>query len=110
MSALPPSKGDPDGVPLLSPADVLQDAVLRQIRQEEAERALQRLTPREIEVLRALAAGMDNQAIADRLAIAKRTVHSHIDRILRKLEVASRLQAVLFAFRYGFLDLDDLDD
>jgi DNA-binding NarL/FixJ family response regulator len=98
------------GAPLLNPADVLQDAVLRQVRQDEAERALERLTPREVDVLRALAAGLDTQSIAERLGIGERTVHSHVEGMLGKLDVPSRLQAVLFALRHGFLDLNDLDD
>jgi DNA-binding NarL/FixJ family response regulator len=98
------------GALLLNPADVLQDAVLLQIKQEEAERALQRLSPREVDVLRALAAGLDNDGIANRLSVAKGTVYSHMDHILRKLGVTSRLQAVLFALRYGLFDLRDIDD
>jgi DNA-binding NarL/FixJ family response regulator len=97
------------GAPLLNPAEVLEDAVLRLIRQEEADRALQSLSPREVDVLRALAAGLDNRGVADRLAIHERTVHSHIESILDKLNVSSRLQAVLIALRFGFLDLSDLD-
>jgi LuxR family transcriptional regulator of csgAB operon len=59
-------------------------------------------------VLRALATGLDNQGIAVRLFVSSETVRSHIVRILRKLNVDSRLQAVLFAVRHGFLMEDDL--
>lgn len=98
------------GTQLPQPADVLRDAVLRQTQLEDAERALQRLTPREVDVLRALAAGLDNRSVADRLGITERTVHTHVESMLDKLGVASRLQAVLFALRHGFLDLNDIDD
>jgi DNA-binding NarL/FixJ family response regulator len=98
------------GTQLLQPADVLRDAVLRQTQFEEAERALQSLTPREVDVLRALAAGLDSRSVADRLGITERTVHTHVDSMLGKLGVMSRLQAVLFALRNGFLDLRDIDE
>jgi LuxR family maltose regulon positive regulatory protein len=51
------------------------------------------LTPRELEVLRLVAAGASNPAIAEQLFITVRTVKSHVSNILRKLDVSSRLQA-----------------
>ncbi|HEV2127673.1 MAG TPA: response regulator transcription factor [Thermomicrobiales bacterium] len=99
------------GQPLISPAEaveLLREAVANQARTDEGRRALESLTDRERDVLRALATGLDNQAIADRLHISHETVRSHIVRILRKLGVESRLQAVLFALRYGFLDPHDI--
>jgi len=51
------------------------------------------LTPREVEVLRLLAAGASNRAIAEQLVISEGTVKSHVHRILRKLNVTSRTQA-----------------
>ncbi len=59
-------------------------------------------------MLRALAAGLDNQAIADRLHLGTATVRSHVVQVLRKLDVNSRLQAALFAVRHGVVDEDDL--
>jgi DNA-binding NarL/FixJ family response regulator len=59
------------------------------------------LTPREIEVLRLLSDGMDQRDIAERLVISPKTVATHIQHILVKLEVHSRAQAVAAAHRYG---------
>jgi DNA-binding NarL/FixJ family response regulator len=99
------------GTPLISPVEavaLLREAVDLRARSDEGRRALAALTPREGDVLRALAAGLDNQAIADRLYISHETVRSHVVHILRKLGAESRLQAVLFALRHGFLTPDDL--
>jgi LuxR family maltose regulon positive regulatory protein len=52
------------------------------------------LTPRELEVLRLIAAGLTNEQIAARLVIAKGTVKKHIDNLYAKLEVRTRTQAV----------------
>jgi len=59
------------------------------------------LTPRELEVLRLLANGLDNTAIAERLIVTKRTVQNHISTIYGKLGVSSRAEAMLFAIRHG---------
>ena len=59
------------------------------------------LTAREWEVLRQVAAGHSNQAIADRLVISERTVRTHVSNILGKLGVASRTQAALWAREQG---------
>ena len=55
------------------------------------------LTPREIEVLQLMSRGLSNAAIAESLVIAESTVKVHVRHILRKLDVATRLQAVLKA-------------
>lgn len=57
------------------------------------------LTVREMEVLRLLADGTSTQAIADSLFISVTTTRNHIQNILRKLEVHSKLEAVALAFR-----------
>jgi DNA-binding NarL/FixJ family response regulator len=62
-----------------------------------------KLTPREAEVLRLLASGLTQPAIAERLVISSRTVASHIEHILEKLGVHSRAEAVALAHRSGFL-------
>lgn len=58
-----------------------------------------RLTKRELEVLGLLAEGLTQTEIADKLVISQKTVGSHIERILIKLGVRSRTQAVALAFR-----------
>jgi DNA-binding NarL/FixJ family response regulator len=57
------------------------------------------LTPREIEVLRLLAQGLEQDDIAGQLYISRRTVGTHIENILRKLRVHTRAQAVALAYR-----------
>jgi NarL family two-component system response regulator LiaR len=64
------------------------------------------LTSREVEVLRLLAQGRDNQQIADLLVISETTVRTHVSNILRKLHLASRTQAALYALREGLASLD----
>jgi PAS domain S-box-containing protein len=59
-----------------------------------------RLTPRESEVLRLLATGLDNAKIADVMGISATTVRNHIDHVLTKLGVHSKLEAVVFAARH----------
>lgn len=59
------------------------------------------LTERELEVLRLLAEGLSNQAIAQKLTLSERTVGAHVSHILKKLHVASRTQAALYAIREG---------
>lgn len=61
------------------------------------------LTPRETEVLRLLAQGLDNAAIAQALVVTKRTVQNHVSTIYGKLGVDSRTQAALYAIRRGLV-------
>jgi DNA-binding NarL/FixJ family response regulator len=63
-----------------------------------------RLTPREQEVLRLLAKGLTPKAIAAELFISRKTVATHIQRILTKLDVHSRAEAVAIAHRGGLVD------
>jgi len=65
------------------------------------------LSERELEVLRLIARGMRNQDIADSLVISEVTVRSHVSSVLRKLQLASRTQAALYALRQGLVPLDE---
>lgn len=71
----------------------------------EDEGAVQTLTPREGEVLRLLAEGLTNKAIAQRLEISDHTVKFHVNAILGKLNAQSRTDAVVRATRRGWLSL-----
>jgi NarL family two-component system response regulator LiaR len=65
------------------------------------------LSERELEVLRLVAQGMSNQEIASALVVGEATVRSHVSAILRKLQLASRTQAALYALRQGLATLDE---
>ena len=75
-------------------------------RERDARRAADQLTPRELDVLEALANGLSNKQIAERLHISLETERTHIMNIMTKLGAHSRLQALLFCLRYGIVDLD----
>lgn len=64
------------------------------------------LTSREMEVLKLLAQGMNNRAIAENMSVSERTVHAHLSNIFTKMGVSSRLEAVLLAIRRGWLTLE----
>jgi two-component system, NarL family, response regulator LiaR len=64
------------------------------------------LTQRELEILKLVAQGMDNQGIAKRLVIGGATVRTHMSNILSKLHLANRVQATLYALREGLSSLD----
>lgn len=63
------------------------------------------LTPREVEILQFLARGMSNRDIAGTLYISERTVQAHLTNIFAKMQVSSRLEAVLKGIRQGWLTL-----
>jgi predicted ATPase/DNA-binding CsgD family transcriptional regulator len=69
----------------------------------ESEALTERLTSREIEVLRLIAEGCSNREIADRLYISHRTAMQHVANILGKLDVNSRTAAAAYAHRHGLL-------
>ena len=64
---------------------------------------LSSLSPRELEILRGIAAGASNKEIARQLSIAETTVKIHVQHILRKLDVTSRVHAAVLATESGLL-------
>ena len=97
------------GEQLLSQEEVIEALrFLTRVREStrEAQLASEKLTPREREVLQALAEGSSDKEIARRLHVGEGTVHSHVTNILSKLEVSSRLQALVFAVRHGLVTIE----
>ncbi len=97
------------GEQLLSVSEVLELLRLagQQRRQDrDAGLALRGLTPREREVLQLLTEGLNDKEIAQRLHVSPQTARTHMENILNKLGVNSRLQALVFALRHGVVTLD----
>ena len=67
---------------------------------------VERLSDRELDVLKLAAKGLTNRAIGVELSISQRTVHSHLINIFAKLHVNSRTEASMKAVRLGWIDLD----
>ncbi len=89
----------------------LHPTIARKLLQEVAhpadlQPAPEALTVRELTVLRLIAQGLNNQEIADELAVSEPTVRAHVSRILGKLHLASRTQAALYAVREGLTSED----
>lgn len=72
--------------------------------------ALESLTEREVEILKLVAQGLGNEAIAARLVISPRTAGVHISHILDKLGLENRTQAALYALRQGWVSLHPLQE
>lgn len=71
------------------------------VTSEPAYSYLERLTPREREVLDLIACGLNNREIAEKLVITEKTVKTHVSHLLDKLELADRTQAAIFALKNG---------
>ncbi len=97
------------GESLLSTEEIiklLQLAEQSRERDREAQRSVQQLTPRELEVLQALADGLSDKEVSESLHVGVGTVRNHLVSIFSKLGVNSRLQALIFAVRQGLVEIN----
>jgi DNA-binding NarL/FixJ family response regulator len=94
---------------VLIPAELFARAIARHrgavVKKRERERLLAEFTPRELDILHLLAEGLDTTAMAQRLGIAPHTVEWHVRHVIEKLQVHSKLQAVISAARKGLIQL-----
>lgn len=90
------------GEALISPFMLAR--LLPRLRREQP-RAIDALSTREIEVLRLVAQGMQNAAIADHLVLSVNTVRKHVQSILTKLGAHSKLEALATAVRHGLVEM-----
>jgi DNA-binding NarL/FixJ family response regulator len=94
------------GEALLAPAITqrLIEKFVSQPSPREAAPALAELSARELEVLGLLARGLSNAEIAAQLVVGEATVKTHVARILHKLDLRDRVQAVVFAYETGVVE------
>jgi len=94
-------KGESVMSPQMSAA--LVDAVREPVIEKELEKKAIKLTPRESEIIIMLAQGESNKSIARTLDLAESTVKIHVQGILRKLNISSRVQAAVYAVEHGLM-------
>jgi len=96
-----------DGQSLISPSMAMKllDEFKQMSRTDRSQPATPRLTERELEVLRLVAQGLNNREIAKQLFISENTVKNHVRNILEKLQLHSRMEAVMYAVREKLLDI-----
>jgi DNA-binding NarL/FixJ family response regulator len=96
-----------DGQSLISPSMAIKllDEFKQMSRTDRSSVPTPRLTERELEVLRLVAQGLNNREIAKQLFISENTVKNHVRNILEKLQLHSRMEAVMYAVREKLLDI-----
>ena len=96
-----------DGQSLISPSMAIKliDEFKQMSRPERETGPALRLTERELDVLRLVAQGHSNKEIAARLFISENTVKNHVRNMLEKLQLHSRMEAVMYAVRENLLEL-----
>jgi RNA polymerase sigma factor (sigma-70 family) len=94
------------GDSLLSPSvtrRVIEQMAEQPVPERSADERLDELTPREREVLELIARGLSNSEIAAALVVEQSTVKTHVKRILMKLRLRDRVEAVIFAYESGLV-------
>jgi DNA-binding NarL/FixJ family response regulator len=96
-----------EGQSLISPSMAVKliDEFKEMARTDREQVPTPRLTERELEVLRLVAKGMNNRDAARELFISENTVKNHVRNILEKLQLHSRMEAVMYAVREKLLDI-----
>ena len=96
-----------DGQSLISPSMAVKliDEFKQMSRPERESVGGLRLTDRELEVLRLVARGLNNREVAKQMFISENTVKNHVRNILEKLQLHSRMEAVMYAVREKLLDI-----
>jgi DNA-binding NarL/FixJ family response regulator len=101
-----------NGVRVVAQGDsLLAPSITRRLIEQFARRpppstrpdALAELTPRELEILQLIARGRNNHEIAAELVLGEATIKTHVTRILRKLDLRDRVQAVVVAYESGLV-------
>ena len=102
-------KGEP-----LNPRDEIEFALRRlghlRARDDDVAQRFDRLTPRELQILQLLADGRTPDEIAAELGVSRNTLRTHIQNVLMKLGVHSKLDAVVAAIRHGRVQTEDISD
>ncbi|GAA1070282.1 response regulator transcription factor [Nocardiopsis composta] len=95
------ARGDALLAPSVTKRLIADIAARRRDRVHARPEAYADLTPREADVLRLVARGLSNAEIAEELVVSEQTVKTHVGRILMKLDLRDRTQAVVFAYENG---------
>ena len=102
------ARGDALLDPLITRA-VIEEFSQRPRKRENLAPRLDALTARELEVLELLARGLSNAEIAARLVVSDGTAKTHVARVLQKLALRDRVQAVIFAYESGLVEIGTVE-
>lgn len=102
------ARGDALLDPLIT-RTVIEEFSRRPRKRDDLAPLLDALTARELEVLELLARGLSNAEIAARLVVSDGTAKTHVARVLQKLDLRDRVQAVIFAYESGLVEIGTVE-